>query len=113
MNILTFVLITIIFQTAVFSSIFLTRLFNKKFPPSHADRIPLGRLGVRLIFVVLAGIVIFALKIFSNQWFLFYVVNFALIVLGIGIWMVINKRSGKRNFTEVKPKEINTNESNN
>ena len=106
MNILTFTLITIIFQAAVFSIAIIARRFGKTIRKFVG-----GRLSIGTIVAILGGIVVFALKIFSNQWVLFYIVNFALVVIGIGIWMLIDKR--KRNRIEEKHIKANANESSN
>ena len=102
MNIVIIVLGTIIFQAAVFSTIFLSRFFDKIFPPPREYRISWRETGAKLIFALLGVLLISVLGKFSNQWFLFYIINFALVVIGIGIWMVIGMRKSHRDLPEEK-----------
>ena len=95
MNIVTFVLGTIFFQAVVFSLVFLSRFFDKIFPTSHKHHVSFRKTGSRFIILLLALISISALTILSSRWFLFYIINFALVVIGIGIYMLIEKKTMK------------------
>lgn len=84
---LKFILITIAFQLTVFSlSIIFKRYY--KLIAKH-----IARLYISIIFILVGGITIYAIKLFPHHWFLFYVINFPLIILWISIWMIYEKRT--------------------